>query len=294
MNRILAALALFLQVAALRAEITLHDDRGRDLTLERPAQRIVSLAPHLTELLFAAGAGAMLVGTAALSDYPPQARDIPVIGDSAAIDVERIMALKPDVVLAWMSGNPPAEIARLEQLGLRVFATEPRSLAVIADDIALLGRLAGTERTAAAAAAQFRGDVAALRREYQGRRKVSVFYQVWHEPLMTVNGNQVISEVIDLCGGRNIFAGLKTLVPSVSLEAVLAADPEAIVTTSEQPAAQALGIWRRWTQMRAVRNGNLLVIPPDEISRPTPRLLIGARRLCEQLDRVRHEESAAP
>jgi len=294
MNRILAALALFLQVAALRAEITLHDDRGRDLTLERPAQRIVSLAPHLTELLFAAGAGAMLVGTAALSDYPPPARDIPVIGDSAAIDVERIMALKPDVVLARMSGNPPAEIARLEQLGLRVFATEPRSLAVIADDIALLGRLAGTERTAAAAAAQFRGDVAALRREYQGRRKVSVFYQVWHEPLMTVNGNQVISEVIDLCGGRNIFAGLKTLVPSVSLEAVLAADPEAIVTTSEQPAAQALGIWRRWTQMRAVRNGNLLVIPPDEISRPTPRLLIGARRLCEQLDRVRHEESAAP
>jgi len=294
MNRILAALVLFLQVAALRAEITLHDDRGRDLTLERPAQRIVSLAPHLTELLFAAGAGATLVGTAALSDYPPPARDIPVIGDSAAIDVERIMALKPDVVLAWMSGNPPAEIARLEQLGLRVFATEPRSLAVIADDIALLGRLAGTERTAAAAAAQFRGDVAALRREYQGRRKVSVFYQVWHEPLMTVNGNQVISEVIDLCGGRNIFAGLKTLVPSVSLEAVLAADPEAIVTTSEQPAAQALGIWRRWTQMRAVRNGNLLVIPPDEISRPTPRLLIGARRLCEQLDRVRHEESAAP
>ena len=294
MNRILAALVLFLQVAALRAEITLHDDRGRDLVLERPAQRIVSLAPHLTELLFAAGAGATLVGTAALSDYPPQARDIPVIGDSAAIDVERIMALKPDVVLAWMSGNPPAEVARLEQLGLRVFATEPRSLAVIADDIALLGRLAGTERTAVAAAAQFRGDVAALRREYQGRRKVSVFYQVWHEPLMTVNGNQVISEVIDLCGGRNIFAGLKTLVPSVSLEAVLAADPEAIVTTSEQPAAQALGIWRRWTQMRAVRNGNLLVISPDEISRPTPRLLNGARRLCEQLDRVRHEESDAP
>jgi iron complex transport system substrate-binding protein len=291
---VLAALVLFLQAAALRAAIALHDDRGREVVLQNPAQRIVSLAPHLTELLFAAGAGAKLVGTAALSDYPPQARAIPVIGDSAAIDVERIMALKPDLVLAWMSGNPPAEIAKLEQLDIRVFVTEPRSLEVIADDIAVLGRLAGTERTADAAAAQFRGDVAALRREYQGRRKVSVFYQVWHEPLMTVNGNQVISEVIGLCGGRNVFAGLKALVPSVSLESVLAADPEAIVTTSEQPAAQALDSWRRWTHMRAVRSGNLLVIPPDEISRPTPRLLNGARRLCAQLDHVRRQAAAEP
>lgn len=292
MRRILAGLVLFLHAAALRAEITLHDDRGRDLVLERPAQRIISLAPHLTELLFAAGAGAKLVGTAAYSDYPEQARAIPGIGDSAALDLERIVALKPDVVLAWLSGNPPAEVAKLEQLGLRVLVTEPRSLAVISEQISLLGHLAGTEQIADASAAQFRGDIAALRRAYRGLRKVSVFYQVWHEPLMTVNGRQVISEVIDLCGGQNIFAGLKTLVPSVSLEAVLAADPEAIVTTSEQPAAQALGIWRRWTQMRAVRNDNLLVIPPDEISRPTPRLLNGARRLCAQLDRVRRETAA--
>jgi iron complex transport system substrate-binding protein len=243
-------------------------------------------------LLFAAGAGSRLVGTAAYSDYPEQARAIPAIGDSAALDIERIVALKPDVVLAWLSGNPPAEIAKLERLGLRVLVTEPSSLESIAEQIALLGHLAGTEQIADAAAAQFRGDIAALRRDYQGLRKVSVFYQVWHEPLMTVNGRQVISEVIALCGGQNIFAGLKTLVPSVSLEAVLAADPEAIVTTSEQPAAQALDIWRRWKQLRAVHNGNLLVIPPDEISRPTPRLLNGARRLCAQLDRVRRETAA--
>jgi iron complex transport system substrate-binding protein len=194
----------------------------------------------------------------------------------------------------WMSGNPPGEITKLERLGMKVLVMEPSSLEVIADQIALLGRLAGAEQQADAAAAQFRRDIAALRREYQGRRKVSVFYQVWNAPLMTVNGKQIISEVIDLCGGKNIFADLQTLVPNVSLEAVLAADPEAIVTGSEQSPTQALDVWLRWKQLRAVRNGNLLVIPPDDISRATPRLLNGARRLCEQLDEVRSRELAAP
>jgi len=288
-KHVLLMLALLLHGAALRAEITLHDDRGRDLVLAAPAQRIVSLAPNLTELLFAAGGGARLVGTVAYSDYPPQARAVPVIGDSAALDIERIVALKPDLVLAWQSGNPPAEIAKLEQLGIRVLVMEPGSLERIAKEIEILGRVAGTDQTAVAAATRFRRDIAALRAEYRGRRKVSVFYQVWPAPLMTVNGRQVISEVIQLCGGRNIFADLKTLVPSVSLEAVVAADPEAIVAASAQPAAQALANWRKWKEMRAVRNGNLLVIPADDLSRPTPRLLDGARRLCAELDRVRRD-----
>ena len=145
MSRILVGLALLLHAATVRAEIAIHDDRGRDLILDSPAQRIVSLAPHLTELLFDAGAGTKLVGTAALSDYPPSARAVPVIGDSAAIDVERIMALKPDVVLAWMSGNPPAEVAKLEQLGIRVLVTEPHSLQAIADDIDQKLSAAGVE-----------------------------------------------------------------------------------------------------------------------------------------------------
>lgn len=295
MKAILLLSLLMLQASALRAEIVLHDDRGRQLTLDAPAQRIISLAPHLTELLFAAGAGAKLVGTAAYSDYPEQARHVPEIGDYASLDIERIMALKPDIVLGWLSGNPPAEIAKLEQSRLTVLVTEPGSLEIIADQIALLGRLAGTERTADAAANRFREDVAALRREYQGRRSVSVFYQVWHAPLMTINGKQIINEVIELCGGKNIFAGLRPLVPSVSIEAVLAADPEAIVTGSEEPATQALDNWQAWKkQLRAVRNGNLIAIPPDDISRPTPRLLKGARLLCAQLDRIRRQDKEAP
>lgn len=294
MKRMLAAVLLILQASALRAAIVLTDDRGRDLVLQAPVHRIVSLAPHLTELLFAAGAGATLVGTAAYSDFPEQARRVPEVGDSSAIDLERIVALQPDVVLAWRSGNPPGVLAKIEQLGIPVFVTEPGSMEAIADQIALIGRMAGTENTAKAAAMQLRRDIAALRREYQGRRPVSVFFQVWNEPLMTVNGRQVISEVIELCGGENIFAGLKTLVPSVSVEAVLAANPEAIVTASEQHAASALGNWSAWQQLRAVHDGHLLTIPPDDISRPTPRLLSGARRLCEQLDRIRHTDLALP
>ena len=285
---------LLAQADALCAEIALKDDRGRELVLQAPAQRIVSLAPHLTELLFAAGAGSLLVGTAAYSDFPALARRVPTIGDSSAIDIERVVALKPDVVLAWRSGNPAGTIAKLEQLGLRVFVTEPVTLDAIADQIVSFGRIAGSQAAARNAAERLRDDIAALRLKYQGRRRLSVFYQIWHQPLMTVNGKQVISSVIELCGGRNVFAGLKPLVPNVSLEAVLAADPEVIVTASEQPAAQALSDWSAWKQLRAVRNGNLVVLPPDDISRPTPRLLNGARRLCASLEHIRHAELAAP
>lgn len=290
--RIMMLVLLLAQADALRAEIVVHDDRGRSMVLQAPAQRIVSLAPHLSELLFAAGAGAKLVGTAAYSDFPAAARRVPTIGDSSAVDIERVVALKPDLVLAWRSGNPAGIIAKLEHLGLKVLVTEPSSLEVIADQIIALGRVAGTEATANQAAARLRRSIAALRREYRGRRPVSVFYQVWYAPLMTVNGRHVISEVIKMCGGRNIFAGLRPLIPRVSIEAVLAADPEAIVTASDKPAAQALREWSDWKQLRAVRNGNLVALPSDDISRPTPRLLDGARLLCARLDRIRREEAS--
>jgi len=295
MNRVLIALLLVLPAAVPHAEvINIHDDRGRGLRLDAPVQRIVSLAPHLTELLFAAGAGSAVVGTAAFSDYPAAARAVPVIGDAAAIDIERVVALRPDLVVAWRSGTPPQAVAELERLGLPVLVLEPNGLEGIAAEIETLGRAAGSERVAATAAAHFRARVAALRREYQHRRQVTLFYQVWRAPLMTVGGRQIISEVVELCGGANIFAHLPDLVPTVSPEAVLAADPEVIVTAAEQPSAEALGVWRRWPQMRAVRKGNLLVIPADDISRATPRLLEGAWRLCRALDGARAAKAATP
>lgn len=290
MRRLMIVL-LFSSLLAVPLARVIADD-GSGAAPRRPAHRIVSLAPHLTELIYAAGAGASLVGTAAFSDYPAAARSVPVIGDAAAIDLERIVALRPDLVVAWRSGNPPQAVANLERLHLPVLVLEPRGLDSIAAEIELLGRAAGTETAAAAAAAEFRTRVAVLQREYSDKRRVTLFYQVWHAPLMTVGGRQVISEVIDLCGGANIFARLTELVATVSRESVLAADPEVIATAAEQPAAEALGEWRRWPQMRAVRNGNLLVLPADDISRATPRLLNGAERLCRELDRVRNQRLA--
>jgi iron complex transport system substrate-binding protein len=290
MKRLLV-LILLMPATVLLAEVVISDDLGQNLKIQTTARRIVSLAPHLSELLFAAGAGATLVGTAAYSDFPEKVKMVPRIGDSNAIDIERVVALKPDVVLAWRSGNPPGIVTKLEQLGLRVFVTEPTTMEAIADQIELLGRIAGTEDTAAKAAAHLRGDIAELRHEYQNRRPVSVFFQVWHTPLMTVNGKQVISEVIHLCGGRNIFANMKVLVPRVSLESVMAANPEAIVTASDKPPAIALADWLSRKQLRAVRDGNIIVIPSDDISRPTPRLIEGARLLCAKLDQIRRADA---
>lgn len=282
-----AALALASAVAAA-AEIRLVDDAGRSVSLKQPAQRIISLAPHLTELLFAAGAGSRVVGTVEYSDYPPAAQGIARVGDSAQLDLERIVALKPDLILVWQDGNAQRQLEKLLQLGIPVFYNEPRRLPDIARSIEQFGLLAGTEAVALPAARAFAGRLADLRRRYAGRAPVRVFYQIWDQPLMTVNGEHLISHVIRLCGGRNVFADLKPLTPEISIEAVLAADPEAIGGMStETGQAENLDQWKRWPRLKAVARGNLFLIDADIISRDTPRILDGAAQLCEQLDAAR-------
>jgi iron complex transport system substrate-binding protein len=273
---------------AARAEIRVVDDNGRAVVLEAPARRILSLAPHATELLFAAGAGDRIVGTVEYSDYPEAARRIPRVGNNAQLDLERIVALDPDLVVIWLSGNAQQQLDRLIRLGIPVFYNEPRPLDAIARSIEQLGRLAGTEAFAARAAQAFGTELAELRARYAGRPPVRMFYQVWDRPLMTVNGDHLINELIELCGGRNLFARLKPLVPLVSIEAVLEADPEAIGAAVIEPGQQTgLESWRRWPRLTAVVRGNFIYIPADLISRPTPRILEGARRMCAQLDAAR-------
>lgn len=286
MWRVLLALCLWPGLAGAGA-LTVDDDGQRTLTLERPAQRIVSLAPHLTELLFDIGAGARVVGTVNYSNYPAAARAVPLIGDNGRLDFERILALRPDLVVAWGGGNPPADIARLRQLGLAVFVVAPHRLDDVARHAELLGRLTGLASSADAVAKAYQQELAALRTGYAGRTPVSVFYQVWHTPLMTVGGDQIISEALAVCGGRNIFAELSTLAPTVAVEAVLARDPQVIIAASEQPVATVLGHWRRWPQLSAVRTGQLLSMSGDELARATPQILRGVRRLCVALERVR-------
>lgn len=284
----LAALMALAGMCHAAGGISVQDDAGQTVTLARPAERIVSLAPHATEMLFAAGAGDRVMGAVEHSDYPPQAQKLPRVGRYESLDLETIVALKPDLVMAWRSGNPPHQVNRLKELRLTVFLSEPRRLEDIPATLERLGILAGTERTANAAAAAFRTELARLHEHYGGRRPVSVFYEVWNRPLMTVSGEQIISQVITLCGGRNVFADLPTLAPQVDREAVLAADPEAIVGGGMgETRPEWLDEWRAWPQLRAVRRGNLFFVPPDLIQRPTPRILEGARLLCEQLDQAR-------
>ncbi|MDP2786731.1 MAG: cobalamin-binding protein [Pseudomonadota bacterium] len=282
------ALLLFYIGGAAHAEIVVKDDTGATLRLPAPARRIVSLAPHATEILFAAGAGGHLVGAVEYSDYPEAAKRVPRVGGYSNPDLESIVARKPDLVLVWQSGNADGLVKRLHALGLSVYQTQPDRLEDIPANIEKLGRLAGSEAAAQRAAADFRQRLATLRKQYSTRPPVRVFYQAWHQPLLSVGGDQIISNVIRLCGGENIFAGLAAKAPNVSVEAVIAADPEAIVASGMgRDTPVGLDDWRAWKQMKAVARGNLFHVSADLMQRPTPRLLDGAEQLCRHLETAR-------
>jgi iron complex transport system substrate-binding protein len=268
--------------------IRVTDDAGRELALEQPARRVVSLSPHLTELLFLVEAGEHIVGAVSFSDHPPEAAALPRVGDAGQLDLERILALNPDLVVAWHSGNPARQVARIEHLGIPVYYDEPRGLEDLARTLERLGRLTGNEAAGAAQASSLRERSAALREAYADRSSVRVFYQIWDSPLMTVNDRHLIGEIIALCGGQNIFGELDALVPRVSHEVVLAADPEVIAGGGSGEHDRGwVEAWRRWETLTAVRRDNLLFIPPSLIQRHTPRVLDGAERLCVFLDEVR-------
>jgi len=268
--------------------VQVTDDIGKKVSLDKPAQHIVSLAPHVTELLFAAGAGDAVAGVVSYSDYPPEAAQRPQVGDAQNLDVELIVALQPDLVVAWKSGNPTPQLEQLIRFGLPVFYSEPRRLEDIATNLERLGHLAGRDAPALAAAEKFRAGTRRLVERYSGAEPVRVFYEIWHQPLMTVGGPHLISQLIHVCGGQNVFADLTALAAAVDREAVLMADPEVIIasgTTEQRP--PWLDQWLDWPQLYAVKRKQLYFIPPDLIQRHTPRLLKGAQRLCEQLQQAR-------
>ncbi|KAA3651382.1 MAG: cobalamin-binding protein [Proteobacteria bacterium] len=284
----LLALALLLPATPGRAELALSDDVGQQLTLPGPARRIVSLAPHVTELIYAAGAGPALVGAVDYSDYPAAARSVKRVGSYVRVDLEAIAALKPDLVIGWRSGNPATQLERLRALGLPVYINEPRSLEAVAHSLRQIGILAGTQDEANAAAERFLAHRNALHARFAGRAPVPVFYQIWNQPLMTINGHHLISDVIRLCGGRNVFDKLDVLAPKIGVEAVLAADPEAIVASGMgESRPEWLDDWRKWRTLTAVQRDNLFFVPPDLIQRHTPRILDGADMLCAHLDTAR-------
>jgi iron complex transport system substrate-binding protein len=278
------------------------DDAGRRVDLSQPPRRIVTLAPNLVEFVHAVGAGDTLVGTVSFSDYPDAAKSVPRVGDYQRLDVERILALKPDLVLAWQHGNATRELAQIEAAGLKVFHLEPKRLDDVPRALERLGALLGREAAGRERAAGLRRELDALRRAHATAEPVTVFYQVWRDPLMTLNREHLVSDVIALCGGRNVFAGLPQLVPQLSTESVVAADPEVMLTADEQPLATAtwrrdpigpaLAPWARYARLTSVRRAWMFTLSGDLISRQGPRIAQGAAAVCEVLDRVREERLA--
>jgi iron complex transport system substrate-binding protein len=285
---LLSAVLCLLSSAPVRGEVAVVDDTGATVRLDRPARRIITLAPHLVETLFAAGAGDRLVGTVDYSDYPEAARSVSRIGGYSRLDLEAVVALKPDLIIAWQTGNAPANIDKLRGFGFPIYVSQPDRLEDVAGEIERLGRLAGTSAVADTAARQLNARLTSLRERYGSRPVVRTFYQIWKQPLSTVGGKQIISSVIRLCGGENVFDDLEAIAPVVSVEAVLAADPEAIVASGmDEARPEWLDDWTHWPTLTAVARGNLFFVPPELIQRHTPRLLDGAEQLCRHLETAR-------
>jgi iron complex transport system substrate-binding protein len=288
----LLAIALLVTTYLVRAEVSVIDDSGTAVRLTQPAKRIVSLAPHITETLFAAGAGERIVGTVDYSDYPAAAKTLPRVGGYSRFDLEAVAALKPDLVIAWQSGNAAAHLDKLRGLGLPLYISQPNRIEDVASEIERLGVLAGSSAVGNAVAGQFRERLAELQKRYSSRPTVRTFYQIWKQPMMTVGGRQIISDVVRLCGGENVFAKLDTMAATVNVEAVIAANPEAIVASGMGGAMsnlrpEWLDDWRRWPSITAVARNNLFFVPPELIQRHTPRLLDGAEHLCLHLETTR-------
>ncbi len=283
---LLAAAALAASAAGA-ADLVVVDDAGQTLRLARPAQRVVSLAPDLAEIMFAAGAGERLVGVAEHSDFPQAAQRLPRVGDAHGLDFERILALRPDLVLGWAGGNAPQHLARLRALGLTVYLSDIREPAGIASTIERLGELTAAP-LAQSRGRELRARLRELELRYRGKATLSVFYQVWGQPLYTLGGSHLLSSALRLCGARNVFADLQALAAVIEIETVLRRDPDVIVAAAEGRQRPAwLEFWRRWPQLRAARQDALLLVDADLLNRHSPRFIEGLAGLCAALEQER-------
>lgn len=281
---LLASLTGFVQAKPI--EVT--DFLGRTLVLQAPAERVIALAPHIVENAYSAGAGDKLVGVVSYSNFPAEAQTIPVIGGYKSYSVEAIIALQPDLILMWASGNGNKALKQLSALGFAVYVDELSSLEDVARHVRHIGQMTNADVTASKRADDYEKALRSLRRKHSKHAPLSLFYQVWNEPLQTINGQHIINDVIRLCGGRNVFADATVLAPKISLESVLVADPQVIIASGMDEARPGwLDEWRKWPQLQAVKHDHVYFIPPDLLQRHTFRLLHGAQQMCEKLAQVR-------
>ena len=293
----LANLFLIMHAIALQAHaaISVTDDAGNVITLASPAKRIISLSPHVTEMIFAAGAGEQIIGTVKYSDYPEAAKAIPRVGDNRQLDIERIIALKPDLLVVWMHGAFERQLEPLRKSGIPYYFSEPHKLEQIPETLLKLGSLFGTEKQARAAAGAFSQQLLQLSARYQKQSTVRTFYQVWGKPIFTLNDKNIVSDVIRVCGGKNIFGHLSAAAPTLSTEAVIQENPELILSgDSENQGVSGIEQWKTFGTMLAVKNRNLVAIDGDQLNRAGPRIIDGAKAVCEAMDNARKHRGEKP
>jgi iron complex transport system substrate-binding protein len=270
--------------------ITSTDDAKQSIAFTKPAQRIITLAPSLTELAFAAGAGDKVVAVSAYSDYPLIAKKLPQVSNASGVSFESLLALKPDLVLAWKSGNRASDLQRIRDFGIPVFAIEIERMNDVPRALRNIGLLAATSQISERAAAEFEQRIDALRADNTAKSKVSVFFEISREPLMSVNRNHAISEIIRLCGGENSFADMAPLVFVTPLEALFSKQPDAIIYTSSDASEKMLS--PRYRGLRASDAKRIYRIPADPILRTGPRMAEGAANVCASLDQARQSITA--
>jgi len=289
-GHLMSVLFLLLGLAgpqASLAEINLTQANGETLTLPKPVGRIITLAPNLAELVFAAGAGDLLKAVVEYSNFPAPVRTIPRIGDAFRIDLEGIIELKPDLVIAWQSGNPQTALQKLEQLGITVWQVEITRPGQIPDTVEAISNVAGTQSVGHPSAQQLRNRLNELLRQNAMKTPVRYFYQIAARPLYTINGHHIISRSLAICGGVNVFSDLPTRAPQISRESVILKNPEVMIAPELPGEIPALGHWQDWPRLTAVSNSNLLYLPADQISQATPRLLDSIELACALLDDFR-------
>ncbi|UCH47379.1 MAG: cobalamin-binding protein [Betaproteobacteria bacterium] len=276
-------------MAVCRAEVSALDDAGRQITITEPARRIIAVAPHLAELTYAAGAGQRLIATVRGADYPSDVLALPSVGDAAGLDFERIRQLEPDLILAWGSGNKPADLERLASGLAAVFVMEPRDLKDISRHLRMIGRLAGTQAVAENAAARVERKLQQLRQRYAGASTIDVVVEIWHQPLFTVGDEHLLSNALRVCGARNALPDYPLPAGPVPLEDVLAADADVILSVTGMTQAEAQASWSQYRSVSGYQGVQVVAVDPDLLTRPGPRMLQGIEMLCTQLEQVREE-----
>lgn len=272
--------------------IIVTDFSNNEVILAKPAMRIITLAPHIVENVFSAGAGEKLVGVVAYSDFPKQATSLPIVGSYTSVNLEKIVELEPDLIITWQSNNSDETLNRIRELGFTVYVDQPKTLVDIAKSIRDIGKLSGHSVFANKTADEYLKKLAVIQQTQRKAHKVTAFYQVWNSPLQTINGNHIISAAIEICGGVNIYADEFAIAPIINIESILDKNPEAIIASGMSDSRpEWLDEWLQWPSLSAVHNNNLFFVDPDHIQRHTVRILLGVATICQQLDSARTKRS---